>query len=140
MFLRAAAFACAAALFAASAPAMADPQTSSQQARCEATNFRVYFSPNSAALSADAMETLAVASRDVAGCGYRELHISVDAASRLGTQRGQAVMAALQDRGWNVARIEPRAVTPIAAGPDYAEVTVTPDRLPRASAAGDAGV
>lgn len=113
----------------AAAPASAE---TAAPARCEEMNFRIYFQPGSASLSEDAMHMLDVASRNVAGCSYAELHVAVDAASPYAAERGQAIMAAANDRSWNVAGVEGMGMTRMAAygGPEFAEVTMTPRVMP----------
>lgn len=128
MFLRSAAFAFTATL-AFLAPAHAEQ---AQNAQCQEMSFRVYFEPGSAALSQDAMQMLDVAERNVAGCSYAELHVTVDPASPLAAARGQAIMAAADGRSWNVASIEPIGMTRMASygGPEFAEVMMTPRVMP----------
>jgi len=139
MFLRTAALVCAAAVMVcATAPANAETQNAS--ARCEATSFRVYFQRDSATLSPLAQETLNVAARDVSGCSYKALNVSVDGSSALASQRGQAIVAAARGEGWNATRVTPSAVMRVSGGPDYASVTMTPDATPPVATTGDAGV
>ncbi|MES1199316.1 MAG: hypothetical protein ABUS48_04975 [Pseudomonadota bacterium] len=130
MFLRSAALACTAIALFALAPANAN--TSHRDATCETTTFRVYFDHNSAALSPTAIETINLAARQVEGCAYRELHVSVDASSPYAGQRGQAILVAARAGDWNVANVEPRAMMRVAhvTGPEFAEVTMTPDMMP----------
>lgn len=130
MFLRTALV--AAALAAAAAPVFAEP---AQSARCEATSFRVYFSHNSAALDDATREMLDVAERNVAGCDYAELRISVDANSADAQRRANAIRAAANDRDWDSVRVEPRGGMQRASyGPEYAEVTMTFERSTEAPA------
>ncbi|HWA01410.1 MAG TPA: hypothetical protein VG841_13955 [Caulobacterales bacterium] len=126
MFLRSAAFAAVILAAAPTAPAVA----SASAAACEETRFRVYFERDSAALTPAALEIITAAERNVAGCPYAEVHVSVDAASALAQARGQAVLSALDGRAWNVAQVEPRGVSRVSAGPDYAEVLATPRETP----------
>lgn len=126
MFLRSVLFVCAAAMIgvAASATAQTAP-------RCADTNFRLYFTEDSTALGAEARRTLEIAERNVADCAYAELRVRVDGPRAY--QRGQAVLAAADGRVWDVARVEQRARSQravLGAGPDYAEVVMTPNRLP----------
>ncbi len=123
MFVRSIMFACAAAAIASTA---AYAQTS--PARCEETSFRIYFTEGSATLDAVAVEVIAAAERNVAGCAYSELHVSVDGANA--AARGAAIRAALNDRAWNVVRIEPRGMRLASTGPDYADVLMTPRVVP----------
>src|SRR5262245_18424836 len=106
---RVAAFACAATLMAATAPASADDASV-----CEATNVRVYFEHGSDALSPAAMDTLNAASRMMRGCAHKEIRVAVDASSVRSAARGRAVMAAMRDRGWNVARVEAQMAMSVA--------------------------
>lgn len=124
MFLRTAIV--AAALAATAAPVFAEP---AQDARCEATSFRVYFGHNSAALDQTTREMLDVAERNMAGCEYAELRVSVDANSAYAQQRANAIRAAANDRSWDAVRVEPRSGAQRASfGPEYAEVTMTFER------------
>jgi hypothetical protein len=122
MFLRSAMLACATAMIVAPAVSAETP------ARCEATSFRVYFSHDSAALDSVASEMLQTAARNVADCDYAELRVRVD--GRYAAQRGEAIRTAASAGDWNAVRVE-RANTQRVAynnGPDYAEVTMTPER------------
>ena len=125
MFLRTALV--AAALVATAAPVFAEP---AQSARCEATSFRVYFGHDSAALDQATREMLDVAERNMAGCAYAELRMSVDASSAYAQQRANAIRTAANDRDWDAVRVEPRGGTQRASfgGPEYAEVTMTFER------------
>lgn len=117
----------AAAAFLCAAPALADSRTSA--ARCEATSFRVYFSHGSAALDATTSEMLTTAARNVAGCDYRELRVSLDASSPYAARRGAAIRAAAADANWDATRLEARGATrEVSYGPEYAEITMTPER------------
>ena len=132
MFLRSAMLACAAAAIVSTA---AFAQTAAP-ARCEEASFRIYFTQGSATLDATAMEMLDAAERTIAGCAYSELHVTVDGANA--AARGAAIRTALNDRAWNVVRIEPRGMrlASLHGGPDYAEVLMTPRAVPaRARAA-----
>jgi hypothetical protein len=130
MFLRTAIV--AAALAAAAAPVFAEP---AQNARCEATSFRVYFGHNSAALDDATREMLDVAERNVAGCDYAELRIAVDANSAYAQQRADAIRNAANERSWDSVRVEPRGGMQRASyGPEYAEVTMTFERSTEAPA------
>jgi hypothetical protein len=129
MFLRTAIVAAA---LAAAAPVFAEP---AQSARCEASSFRVYFGPNSAALDDTTREMLDVAERNVAGCDYAELRIAVDANSAYAQQRANAIRTAANDRAWDAVRVEPRGNMQRASfGPEYAEVTMTYERSTEAPA------
>jgi hypothetical protein len=126
MFLRSVVFAGAAAMLgvAASAAAQTAP-------RCEDTTFRVYFSGGSTALDAEALRVLEIAERNVADCAYAELHVRVNGPRAY--RRGQAILAAADSRVWDVARVEQRVGVQdvsISDGPQYAEVVMTPNRLP----------
>ncbi|GAM98155.1 hypothetical protein U91I_01786 [alpha proteobacterium U9-1i] len=124
MFVRSALIACAA-LVATAAPAFAD-----EPARCDATSFRIYFGANADTLDASAREILAAAERNVASCGYAELRVTLDASSPYAAERAQAIRAAADARTWDAVRVEARPMLQRAAhraGPDYAEVTMTPD-------------
>ncbi len=124
MFLRTAIV--AAALAAVAAPVFAEPANT---ARCEATSFRVYFGHTSASLDQATRDVLDAAERNVAGCDYAELRISVDANSAYAQQRANAIRAAANDRSWDAVRIEPRGGAQRASfGPEYAEVTMTYER------------
>lgn len=130
MFLRTAFV--AAALAAVAAPVFAEP---AQNARCEATSFRVYFGHNSATLDQATQEMLDVAERNVAGCDYAELRIAVDANSAYAQQRANAIRTAANDRDWDQVRVEPRGGMQRASyGPEYAEVTMTFERSTEAPA------
>lgn len=124
MFLRSALFACAAAMVVAS-PAVAETASPG----CAETSFRVYFQPGSASLDEDVARMLDVAARNVAQCDYAELRVSVDVSSPYAAARGRAIEAAANERDWDAVRITPRAMTHRASfgGPEYAEVTMTPN-------------
>jgi hypothetical protein len=109
-------------------------------ARCDATSFRVYFSHGSASLDATANETLEAAARNVSDCAYAELRVTVSGPQA--AQRGQAIAAAA-DGDWDGVRIEQQTTHQVALGPEYAEVTMTPNRSADATptpATTDAGV
>jgi len=130
MSLRLVMFSCAATML-VSAGAMA--QARDGASRCEQTSFRIYFQHDSAALDDATRQVLSVALRDVGACRYAELHVIVDPASGRAAERAHAIRAAANGRAWNVVRLERlpslrRAV--FGAGPDYAEVTMTPNVLP----------
>ncbi|MDX2277259.1 MAG: hypothetical protein NW206_17575 [Hyphomonadaceae bacterium] len=127
---RTAAVACITALMASVAlPAAAEAPA---QATCAQTNFRVYFEPGATSLNDMAMDTINAAARNMEGCAYAELHVNVDASSPYAARRGQAVLAAANGHEWDVARVEPRMMTPVAysSGPDFVDVVMTPDVLP----------
>lgn len=130
MLLRSTLLACAAAAMAAPG-AFADPPAPP----CAETSFRIYFAPNSATLDATALEMIDVAERNVAACSYAEAHVGVDASNALAAERGEAILAALDGRAWNVARVEQRGVrrVSLSPGPDYAEIVLTPRILPQAA-------
>jgi hypothetical protein len=118
MFLRSALLAYAAAMLVAPAANAETP------ARCEETAFRVYFSHGSAALDSMTNEMLQAAARNVADCDYSELRISVSGPQA--AQRGRAIAAAAGD--WDAARIEQGNTHQVGYGPEYAEVTMSPNR------------
>ena len=129
MFVRSALMSCALLVAGAAAPAMAQEANG----QCQATSFRVYFQHGSAAMDETGMQMLNVAERAVAACEYAELHVSVDASSPLAVQRGQAIQAAAQGRSWDLVAVEPRSGMQRASysdGPEYAEVTMTPNVMP----------
>ena len=130
MIMRIVVLACALSASAVAAnAAMADVRP----ARCEAANLRVYFSHSSSTLNSLARETLATAEANMADCDYAEVHVRVDAAGVDSQARGQAVLAALNGRSWNVARIEPRNLNTRAAmrsSPEHVEVAMTPEHMP----------
>ena len=130
MFLRCALLASATAICAAMlAPASAD--TSLASARCDEANFRIYFAPEEARLDPVAVQALRLAERGVADCGYAELHVLVDASASKARERGAAIVAAADARAWNVVRVERRApMQRVSAGPDFAEVVMTPRVMP----------
>lgn len=131
MLWRSALVVCAAAMMAAlSAPAHADA------ARCEETNFRIYFEHGSAALDQTAIEALDLAERNVAGCSYAALHVSLDRASPVARQRAAAIRTAAHGRAWNVVRVDRRGIQQVSfdgGGPEFAEVSMTPRVLQPAS-------
>ena len=129
MFMRSALLACATAIECVSAPAFAQSANESP-ARCAETTFRVYFQHGSAALDDTTTEMLQAAARNVAGCDYRELRVALDASSPYASQRGAAITAAARDAGWDATRIEARTMMQRASysvGPEYAQVTVSPN-------------
>ncbi|MFO0203349.1 MAG: hypothetical protein ACK528_09500 [Alphaproteobacteria bacterium] len=114
--------ACAAAAVMTIAPAMAQAP-----ARCEATSVRVYFGQGQSTLDETTMEMLAIAERNMADCEYTELHVVMDGANPQSRARGAAVLAALDEEAWDVARVEQRASTQrISQAPEYAEVVMSP--------------
>jgi hypothetical protein len=130
MFLRSAAAFAFAAMAMLAAPATAE---TTQPARCQEMNLRVYFDHGSATLSPEAMQMLEAAERNVSECGYAELRVAVDATSGFAMARGEAIMTAMDGRSWNVARVEPMTMTHMAAygaGPEFAEVVLSPRPLP----------
>jgi hypothetical protein len=130
MSLRVVTLACAATAL-VSVAAFAQARTATP--RCEQTDFRIYFQHGSAVLDDSARDLLAAAERDASGCRYAELHVMLDPASGPAFARGQAIRAAANGRAWNVVRLERRPALQRAAfnaGPDYAEVTVTPNVMP----------
>lgn len=119
--MRTALLAAATAIACMSAPALAD----SSAARCQETSFRIYFSQDSAALDATTADMLQAAARSVADCDYRELRVALDASSPYAAQRGAAI-GALAGAEWDATHIEARRAARDNAGPDYAEVLMTP--------------
>lgn len=127
MFVRTAMFACAA-LVTAAAPSFAEENT----ARCDTMNVRVYFAQGSATLNEAARETLAAAERQVADCSYAELHVATDTSTRTGRARAEAIRTALNDRAWNATYVASREMlrrASYASGPDFVEVTMSPEPL-----------
>lgn len=131
MLVRSILVSCAVAMMAQAACAgIAQARQSASALRCEQTNFRIYFQHGEAALDDAARQLLAAAESHVGACAYAELHVMVDPASARPAERGQAIRAAANARAWNVVRIERRSPLHTAAygaGPDYAEVTMTPN-------------
>lgn len=125
MFLRSAMFACAAMIATAGAAAANDTP---DMAQCQEMSFRIYFAPGSATLDETARETLAVAERQVADCSYAEMRVSLDASNPHAAERAQAITAAANDRTWDAVHVTARPMMQRAnfAGPDYAEVTMSP--------------
>jgi hypothetical protein len=134
MSLRSAILAATVAFAAIAAPAFAEPlQTIAARAQaaadadpaaqCTATTFRIYFR-DGANLDATSQQMLTMAEQNMAQCSYAELHVAVNASSPHARQQGAAILAAADERTWNVARIEP---TTLSGSPDYAEVTMTPN-------------
>jgi hypothetical protein len=124
MLIRSALLACAAAFIAS--PALAQAPA----AQCGEANVRVYFQHGSAALDEMALETLAAAERMVAECDYAELRVSLDASHPLAHARADAIRAAADARAWNAVHVEAVTMQNINAGPEFAEVLVTPRVLP----------
>lgn len=125
MLVRSAMFVCAAAAIASTA---ALAQTSASPALCEETTFRIYFAHNSAALNSNARELIDAAERNVAGCSHSELQVAVRGPRA--AARGAAIRTALNDRAWNAVHLTPLRLQRASAGPDYAEVLMTPRVLP----------
>ncbi len=118
MFLRTALFTCATAM-------MVSPvATAEEPARCDEASFRVYFAHGSASLDSVTNEMLQAAARNVADCDYAELRVSVSGPQA--AQRGRSIAAAAGD--WDAVRIEQRTSHQVAFGPEYAEVTMSPNR------------
>src|SRR5690348_16183826 len=128
MLMRTTLVVCAATLVAAlSAPASADP------ARCEETNFRVYFEHGSASLDQTALEAMNLAERNVAGCSYAALHVSLDRSNPYAEARAASIRAAARGRTWNAVRIDQYGVQQAsfdAGSPEFAQVTMTTHPLP----------
>ena len=117
--------ACVAASALTIAPAMAETP-----ARCEAISFRVYFGQGQTTLDETTMQMLEIAERNMADCDYSELHVVMDGANPQSRARGAAIMAALDEEAWDVARVEQRAPTQrISQAPDFAEVVMSPTPL-----------
>lgn len=137
--LRSFAVVCAAVL---SSVAVAQAETAAAPG-CAETTFRVYFQHDSAALDPAVSQMLDVASRNVAQCDYAELRVTVDASSRFAAQRAEAIETAAAGREWDAVRVEPRTMHRVSSGPDYAEVTMSPNvstATPAMPARTDAGV
>jgi hypothetical protein len=133
MFLRSVLLACATAAIVAPAVSAEAP------ARCEETSFRVYFQHGSASLDSMTNEMLQAAARNIADCDYSELRVSVSGPQA--AQRGRAIAAAAGD--WDAVRIDQRTTHQVGYGPEYAEVTMSPNRaanLPTLQTETDAGV
>lgn len=114
--------ACVAAAALTTAPAMAEAP-----ARCEATSVRVYFGQGQTALDDTTLQMLDIAARNMADCDYAELHVVMDGSNPQARARGAAIMAALDEEAWDVARIEQRAPTQrVSHAPDFAEVVMSP--------------
>lgn len=130
MLIRTTLFAVAAACVSPVTPALAD--TPDSAARCEETSFRIYFSHDSAELDAATTDMLRAAAQRVAACDYRELHVALDPQSPHARQRGAAISAAIEGADWDATRIEARRPPGDAsynAGPEYAEVRMTPNSV-----------
>lgn len=116
---------CVAAAALTTVPAMAEAP-----ARCEATSFRVYFGQGQTALDETTMQMLELAERNMADCDYTELHVVMDGANPQARARGAAILAALDEEAWDVARVEQRAPAQrISQAPEYAEVVMSPTPL-----------
>lgn len=141
MFLRSALFAAASVMMAsAAAPALAETPTA--DAACEATSFRIYFRDGATRLDPIALQTIEVAERNVATCGYAELRVTLDASDPLVSERAEAIRTATAGRAWDAVRVDARAMTQNVAmrgGPDYATVMMTPE-VGRDAPRGDIGV
>ncbi len=139
MLMRSTLLACAAIMMAAMfAPASADVA-----APCEETSFRIYFAEGSTSIDPTARHMMNVAERQVAGCAYAALRVSIDGASPHASSRAAAIREAADDRVWDAVQIDPRGTAQRAPeAPEFAEVTVTPRPLAPAEAddEGAAGV
>jgi len=125
MSVRTVLFAGVAALAAATAPAFAQNGVG----RCDETSFRVYFQQGSASLDQATQEVLDAAARNVEGCDYSEIRITVDARNNLSAQRGRAIAAALDEDAFDATHIVARSgAQRVSYGPDYAQVTLSPTR------------
>lgn len=118
MFLRSAALACATAML------VAPSVNAEAPARCEETAFRIYFQHDLASLDSVTNEMLQAAARNVADCDYAELRVTVSGPQA--AQRGRAIAAAAGD--WDAVRIEQGNMHQVGYGPEYAEVTMSPNR------------
>ena len=129
MLIRSAIAACAVALFAAAAAAPANAQAPQ---RCEETSFRIYFAHGSASLDQTSLQAMALAERNVAGCSYRALRVSLDGSSPYASRRATAIRTAARSGNWDAVRVERSGMQQAAysAGPEFAEVTMTPNALP----------
>lgn len=125
---RSAVFASVAMIASLASPALAQTDAGAPDV-CAATSFRIYFEHGSDALTPMAMETLNAAARNVAGCDYAELHVAAQSGAH--ARRGDAVLAALNGRSWDVARVEPWAMTHVtySSAPEFVEVSMTPYRM-----------
>lgn len=117
--IRAALFACAAAVALFAPPASAEDAA----AQCETVRVRVYFAPGSAAIDAAGRETLDAAARRMNGCAGAELQVRTNG-DALAHARGQAVLAALRGHVWEQARIDAGALQRISAGPEFVEAAL----------------
>lgn len=127
MLVRSSILACAAAMVFAGGAAMAD---TAQDTQCDAATFRVYFQHGSAALDDTALQMLDAAERQLASCSYGELHVIVDGASALANARAEAIRAAANGRAWDSVNVRAAMHQDVSAGPEYAEVTISPRVLP----------
>jgi hypothetical protein len=118
MLLRSALLACATVVI------VAPSVNAEAPARCEEAAFRVYFAHGSASLDSMTNEMLQAAARNVADCDYSELRVSVSGPQA--SQRGRAIAAAAGD--WDAVRIEQGNTHQVGYGPEYAEVTMSPNR------------
>ena len=117
----------------AAGAAIAQARQPASALRCEQTSVRIYFQHGSAALDDTARQLLGAAARNVGACHYTELHVMLDPANGRAAERGQAIRAAADGRAWNVVRIERRAAlrrAAYSAGPEFAEVMMTPNHMP----------
>src|SRR5262245_58882386 len=122
--LRSLAFAFAAVIASLAAPAFADETPNAQ---CDAMSVRVYFQHGSATLTPAAMQAVDMAARMMAGCEHSEMNVMVGG-GQLATARGQAIMTAMREHGFDAMRVEPMPMMQTASmsSPEFAEVTMTP--------------
>lgn len=117
--------ACVAAAAMTTAPAMAETP-----ARCEAISVRVYFGQGQTTLDETTMQMLEIAERNMADCEYTELRVVMDGANPQSRGRGAAILAALDEEAWDVARVEQIAPTQrISQAPEFAQVVMSPTPL-----------
>ncbi|WP_395645982.1 hypothetical protein [Terricaulis sp.] len=131
--MRTALFAAAALACVFGVPAALATAASADTAQCAPSNVRVYFSHGSSALDATARDVLAAAQRNMAGCEYAAVRISVDASSSLSAARGEAVRTALSGREWNQAQIAARSYNrpaSMSSSPEFVQVAMSDERLP----------
>lgn len=99
-------------------------------ARCEAISFRVYFGQGQTTLDDTTMQMLDIAERNMADCDYTELRVVMDGANPQSRARGAAILAALDEEAWDVARVEQIAPTQrISQAPEFAQVVMSPTPL-----------
>lgn len=115
----------------AAAPASAGMPMQMETARCEAMSFRIYFDRSSATMDQAAMDMMAAAERQMAGCDYAELRMMMDPSMPMARERAEAIMMAASDREWDAVRMEWSMMqrASMRIGPDYVEVTMSPEPM-----------